>query len=172
MPTPLLGETLISVEQYLATSYRPDCDYVDGRIEERNLGEFDHSSVQTAIAVYFGSRRKELGITVVVEQRVQVSPSRFRIPDVCVVLGKTTEQIFRTPPFLCIEVLSPEDRMKRVEERVQDYLRMGVRYVWLLDPSLRIAYEATEATGLREVKDSALRTENPVLELPLAEIFE
>jgi hypothetical protein len=49
MPTPLLGETLISVEQYLATSYEPDCDYVDGRIEERNLGEFDHSSVQTRL---------------------------------------------------------------------------------------------------------------------------
>jgi len=48
---------------------------------------------------------------------------------------------------------------------------MGVRYVWLLDPSLHIAYAATEATGLREIKDSALRTENPVLELPLGEIF-
>ena len=89
--------TLISVEEYLATSYRPDCDYVDGRIEERNLGELDHSSLQTAVAVYFGSRQKQLGITVVVEQRVQVSPTRFRIPDVCVVLGKATEQIFRTP---------------------------------------------------------------------------
>jgi Uma2 family endonuclease len=171
MPTPLLGETLISVEQYLATSYRPDCDYVDGRIEERNLGEFDHSSVQTAVAAFFFSRRKQLDITVVVEQRVQVSPTRFRIPDVCVVLGKASEQIFRTPPFLCIEVLSPEDRLKRVEERIQDYLRMGVRYVWLLDPSLHIAYAATEATGLCEIKDSSLRTENPVLELPLGEIF-
>jgi hypothetical protein len=33
----------IAVEEYLATSYRPDCDYVDGAIEERNVGEFDHS---------------------------------------------------------------------------------------------------------------------------------
>ena len=164
--------TLISVEEYLATSYRPDCDYVDGRIEERNLGEFDHSSVQTAIAVYFGSRRKQLGITVVVEQRVQVSPTRFRIPDVCVVVGKTTEQIFRTPPFLCIEVLSPEDRMERVRVRIQDYLKMGVRYVWVLSPSTKIAYVATAETGLCESKDSVLRTENPTLEIPLAEIFE
>src|SRR5258708_19739845 len=79
--------TLISVEQYLATSYRPDCDYVDGRIEERNLGELDHSSLQTAVAAYFFSRRKQWDITVVVEQSVQVSPTRYRIPDVCVVLG-------------------------------------------------------------------------------------
>ena len=164
--------TLISVEEYLATSYRPDCDYVDGHIEERNLGEFDHASLQTAIAAYFFSRRKQLNITVVVEQRVQVSPTRFRIPDVCVLIGKTTERIFRTPPFLCIEVLSPEDTMKRLGVRIQDYLKMGVRYVWVLDPSTKIAYAATAETGLREIKDSALRTENPVLELPLAEIFE
>jgi Uma2 family endonuclease len=163
--------TLISVEEYLATSYEPDCDYVEGRIEERNLGEFDHSSLQTAVAVYFGSRQKQLGITVVVEQRVQVSPRRFRIPDVCVVLGKNTEQIFRKPPFLCIEILSPEDRMKRVQERIDDYLAMGVAYVWVFDPSTRHVYVATSETGLQEFKGDVLRTENPTLELPLAEIF-
>jgi len=163
--------TLISVEEYLATSYRPDCDYVDGRIEQRNLGEFDHSSLQTAVAIYLGSRQKQLGITVVVEQRVQVSPTRFRIPDVCVVLGKVTEQIFRTPPFLRIEILSPEDRMKRVRERIQDYLTMGVRYVWVLDPSDRRAYVATAETGLRETLESVLKTENPSLELPFDELF-
>jgi len=164
--------TLISVEEYLATSYRPDCDYVDGRIEERNLGEFDHSSLQTAVAVYFGSRQRQLGITVVVEQRVQVSVSRFRIPDVCVVLGKVTEQIFRAPPFLCIEILSPEDRMKRVQERIDDYLAMGVKYVWVIDPSNHHVYVATPEAGLHEFKGAVLRTANPVLELPLAEVFE
>jgi len=30
--------TLISVQEYIATSYRPDCDYVDGEVRERNLG--------------------------------------------------------------------------------------------------------------------------------------
>ena len=163
--------TLISVERYLATSYRPDCDYVDGRIEERNLGELDHSSLQTAVAAYFFSRRKQWNITVVVEQRVQVSPKRFRIPDVCIVLGKATEQIFRTPPFLCVEILSPEDRMKRVRERIDDYLAMGVSYVWVLDPSGPRVYVATPAAGLYEFKDDALRTESPALELPLAEVF-
>jgi len=163
--------TLISVEQYLATSYRPDCDYVDGRIEERNLGELDHSSLQTAVAAYFFSRRKQWDISVVVEQRVQVSKTRFRIPDVCVVLGKATEQIFRTPPFLCVEILSPEDRMKRVKERIDDYLAMGVSYVWVLDPSGRQVYIATPEAGLHEFKGDILRTENPILDLPLAEVF-
>jgi Uma2 family endonuclease len=172
MPAPLPQATLISVEEYLATSYEPDRDYVDGRIEERNLGEFDHSSLQTNIAIYLGSRRKQLGITVVVEQHVQVSPTRFRVPDVCVVIGKTTEQIFRTPPFLCIEILSPEDRMSRIEQRIDDYLAMGVGYVWLLDPITRRAFVATAETGLREAREAVLKTESPVVELPLAEVFE
>ena len=161
--------TLISVEQYLATSYRPDCDYVDGRIEERNLGELDHSSLQTAVAAYFFSRRKQWDITVVVEQRVQVSPTRFRIPDVCVVLGKATEQIFRTPPFLCVEILSPEDRLSKVRERLNDYLRFGVPYVFLLDPETHKAYRWTTG-GMSEV--SELRTDNPDMLVPLEALFE
>src|SRR5712691_1442382 len=165
-------KTLISVEEYLATSYRPDCDYVDGRVEERNLGEWDHSSLQTRVAAYFFARRKEWGISVVVEQRVQVKPTRFRIPDVCVVLGDPGEQILTKPPFICIEVLSPEDRMSRIEERIDDYLAMGVAYVWLLDPAARRAYAATAADGLREVKGGVLKTENPALEVQLDEIFE
>jgi hypothetical protein len=31
--------TLLSVEQYLSTTFRPDCDYVEGQIRERNVGE-------------------------------------------------------------------------------------------------------------------------------------
>ncbi len=162
---------MISVEEYLRTVYRPDCDYVDGEVQERNLGERDHSSIQKALILYFGTREKQWGIEVFPEQRVQVSPTRFRIPDVCVVVGETEEQIFTKPPFLCIEILSPEDRMKRVRERVDDYLAMGVPYVWVLDPSAKCAYAITPQEGWREAKDGLLCTENPALEMPLAEIF-
>ena len=108
----------------------------------------------------------------VVEQRVQVNPTRFRIPDVCVILGEPDGQILRKPPFICIEILSPEDRMSRVEERIDDFLAMGVNYVWVLDPQTRRAYSATAAEGLCEIKSGVLKTENPALEVPLGEIFE
>jgi Uma2 family endonuclease len=164
--------TLISVAEYLATSYRPDCDYIDGHTEERNLGEWDHSNLQTAVAVYFRMHRKQWGVIAVVEQRVQVKATRFRIPDICVVLGDPGEKILTKPPFICIEILSPEDRMTRVRDRVNDYLEMGVPYVWVLDPQTRTAYCATAAEGLREIKSGTLITENPALEVPLAELFE
>jgi Uma2 family endonuclease len=162
-------ETLISVEQYLATVYRPDCDYVDGQVLERNMGEQDHSGVQGAIVGFFYQRRKKWNLRVLPEQRVQVKADRFRIPDVCVILGRSEEQILTKPPFLCIEILSPEDRLSRVRERIDDFLAMGVPYVWLI---ARQAYTATAATGLCEVKSGILKTENPALEMPLSEIFE
>jgi Uma2 family endonuclease len=165
------SRTLISVEEYLRTSYSPDCDYVDGEVVERNLGEWDHSSLQTAILVYLANRQKEWGIRAVVEQRIQVSATRFRIPDVCVVLGEPGEQVLRKPPFICIEVLSPEDRMSRVEERIDDFLAMGVRYVWILDPAKKRAFAATAAEGLREIVTGVLKTENPAVEIPLSELF-
>ncbi len=168
MPT----ETLISVEEYLATSYRPDCDYVDGRIEERNLGEWDHGRLQLKIGAYFLARQREWNTYASTEQRVQVREGRFRVPDVCVTLGDPQERILTRPPFLCIEVLSPEDRMVRVEKRIDDYLAMGVAYVWVVDPQTRKAFSATAATGLCEVKSGVLKTENPALEVPLSELFE
>jgi Uma2 family endonuclease len=164
--------TLISVEEYLARSYHPDCDYVDGQVEERNLGERDHSNLQMIVSAYLFARRKQWGIQVYPEQRVQVKPNRLRVPDICVVLGATQEQIFTKPPFLCIEIVSPEDRISRVKERIDDYLAMGVPYAWLLDPGSRSAYVCTTAEGLREIKSGILKTENPILEVPLNELFD
>jgi Uma2 family endonuclease len=163
--------TLIPVEEYLHTVYRPDCDYLDGEVLERNLGGRKHSHIQAAITAYFFARRKALGIQVYPEQRVQVKPGRYRIPDVCVVLGGTEEEIFTTPPFLCVEILSPDDRMNRVLDRVKDFFEMGVPNVWIVDPALRCAYEVAPSGDLHPVTD-ILRTSNPTLEVPLAEIFE
>src|SRR5262249_7469445 len=101
--------TLVPVEEYLRTTYEPDCDYVDGEVLERNVGERDHSKLQVELAYYFRSHARQLGIHVYSEQRIQVSPRRFRIPDICVVAGpEPQDQIFRTPPLICIEILSKD----------------------------------------------------------------
>ncbi len=162
---------LIPVEVYLTTVYRPDCDYVDGEVLERNLGEKDHGRLQLKLGAYFLARQAQWNTYAIVEQRVQVRPGRFRIPDVCVVLGGTEEQILTRPPFLCVEILSPEDRMSRVQDRIDDYFRMGVANVWVVDPARRCAFEATSAGDLRRVAN-VLRTTDPSFEVPLSEIFE
>src|ERR1700676_5497880 len=104
-------ETLVSVEEYLNTSYDgPDREYVDGRIVERNLGEKDHSRPQRKLIAFFVANENSLRTFAFPEQRVQVKATRFRVPDVCVYIGtEPDEQIFRTPPFLAIEILSKDD---------------------------------------------------------------
>ena len=90
--------TLVSVEEYLATSYRPDCDFVDGQLIERNVGTKDHSKLQREVLAWFRDRRRELRLTAFPEQRVQVAQRRYRIPDVCVFpLPEPDEQIFTQP---------------------------------------------------------------------------
>ena len=162
--------TLASVNEYLSTSYRPDCEYIDGVIVERNVGERDHSTLQGVIFAWFYNRRKELRLAAFVEQRVQVSRTRFRVPDVCVTLGgPPDEQIFTLPPFLCIEILSPEDRLAAMQDRAADYLTMGVPYVFVIDPKTRKTYRWT-TDGMHQVAE--LRTENPTIVIPLADLFE
>ena len=161
---------LVSVEEYLSTDYSPDCDYVDGVLEDRNVGEKDHSSLQTALIVHLYPRCKELGMRVFVEQRVQVTPTRYRVVDLCITIGEPDEQIFTTAPFLCIEVLSPDDRMSRALGVIADYLAMGVPFVWLINPRKRTAIVYTARESLA-VTDGVLRTQNPNLEVPLADLF-
>jgi len=132
--------TVIPVSEYLATAYRPDCDYVDGEVQERNLGEYDHGKLQFIIAKALDLTAREWQIDVIPELRVQVSSNRFRVPDVCVLSADAPrEQIIRHPPLLCIEVLSPEDTIHRMKTKIQDFISMGVAQVWLFDPILRIA---------------------------------
>jgi len=161
----------ISVDEYLRTTYDPDCDYVDGEVIERNVGERPHSNLQSELVTYFRVRRRKLKTYAYVEQRVQVSKTRFRIPDVCVYVGDDPQdRIFHTPPFICIEILSPEDRVARTQERIDDYLTFGVSYVWVIDPETRRVWVHT-SDGSCEAKDGILRTQNPELIVNLPEIF-
>jgi len=170
-PETMPAGTLIPVSEYLSTSYDPDCDYVDGELLERNVGEYDHGRLQGVLFAYFFAREKQWGVNVVVEQRVQVSKTRFRVPDVCVLAGgKPDEQIFTRPPMFCIEILSPEDTMSRMQERISDYLAFGVSHVWVPDPRTKRAYDYT-AGGMHESKDGVLRIDNSQIAVPLAEIF-
>jgi Uma2 family endonuclease len=160
----------ISVEDYLNTTYRPDCDYIDGEVVERNLGEIDHSRLQTLITGYFLNREKAWGITVLTEQRVQVKATRFRVPDITVVAGPLPKTpILREPPLLCVEILSPDDRMSSMQERVDDYLSFGVPCVWVINPGPRRGFVYT-SEGMREAKDGILRVADTLIEVPLASL--
>jgi Uma2 family endonuclease len=134
----------VSVSEYLHTSYHPDCDYVDGVIEERNLGELDHAEVQRALILWLSQHEREWGIRTVPEMRVQTSPTRFRIADICIVsVAAPREQIIQTAPVAIIEVMSPEDRVPRYSVTLDDYRKMGVRNIWVIDPASRKGFDCS-----------------------------
>lgn len=164
--------SLITVGDYLRSSYTPDREYVDGMVLERNVGEQDHSYLQGELFSYFRDRRRSHQVWPFVELRLRVSETRFRIPDVCVFHGdRPVDAVPAQPPFLCIEVLSPDDRAIDLEERVSDYLAMGVSCVWVVNPRTRRGYVYT-SDGMKEAKDGVLYTANPAFEVPLASFFD
>ena len=164
-------QSLLSIDEYLRTSYHPDADFVDGEIEERNLGEYEHGRIQWLIGVYFGIREKDWQIQGITEQRIRVAPNRVRICDLVLLRADAPrEKVTETPPLLCIEILSPEDRLARAKEVLTDYLNMGVQNLWLIDPLRRAAF-AFDATGLHEADPTRLSVPNTPIHLDLTEAF-
>lgn len=163
--------TLVPLAEYLNTTYRPDCDWVDGEVRERNMGEQPHASVQGYFTTLFTIHGAEWGLRVFPEQRVQTSERHYRIADVCVVRRETKlEPIVRTPPVLCIEILSRDDRMSEMQERVDDYFGMGVGSVWVVDPRRRRAFTAERSGGLQAVTE-LLRVEGTAIEARMEDVF-
>jgi Uma2 family endonuclease len=127
----------IPIADYLAQSFRPDREYVDGEIRERNVGKWEHARVQWLLAVWFGMHEKEWGIVGGTEQRVRVSATRVRIPDLVVLAAGPQPEVVIEPPLLVVEILSPDDTYSDTQERAQDYRAMGVETVWIVDPKTR-----------------------------------
>ena len=143
---------MLTMEQYLRTSYKPDVDYVDGEIEQRNLGEFDHARLQYKLAAFFDAKEKPWSIQGVIEQRIRVGSKRVRICDLAILRADAPrEKVTETAPLICIEILCPEDRLSRAQIVLADYREMGVPHIWLIDPLRRSAFTfdgAVRCTGL------------------------
>lgn len=133
--------TLVPLETYLHTDYQPDREYVDGEVKERNLGEKDHARLQKLILLFFAALEESAEIRVFPELRVQVSPTRFRVPDLTVLRSDgPDEQIITHPPLIVIEILSPGDSLLGMREKIEDYLLFGIPNIWIVDPSDRMGY--------------------------------
>ncbi len=162
---------LISLDEYLNTSYRPDVDFLEGELEERNMGEGPHSDIQGFLLAFFHQRKSLWAVHPRPEQRVQVTPTRFRVPDVCILRATDPrDAIVTVPPLLCIEVLSSADTLRKLQARVDDYFRMGVEHVWAIDPWQRRAYSCSPS-GFVQPQEDVLRIEGTPIAVKLEEVF-
>src|SRR5947209_2993288 len=162
---------LVSLDEYLHTAYHPDCDFVDGHLEERNLGEREHARLQLMLGSWFFAHETAWNVFSMVEQRIRVAPDRVRIVDVCLVRRDAPkEQVMVTAPLLCVEILSPEDRLPRAARVMEDYARMGVQNLWLLDPIDRVAY-IYSSEGLLQLTSGRLAIADTEIYVDLQALF-
>jgi Uma2 family endonuclease len=182
----LISQATVSIDEYLHTRYRPDCDYVDGHLEERRppdgeytpqqieelfVGEYEHNKLQAQMAYWFIANEKEWRIDTVTEQRIHVSPTRIRVCDVCVLRADAPrEQVTLTPPLLCIEIMSPKDRISCAKIVLEDYRLMGVPNIWLINPFRRVAYTC-DSTGLHDAPIDRMQVPNSPIHILLADML-
>jgi len=162
--------TRITIDQYLKTPFEPDAEFVNGEVEERNVGEYDHSTVQREILFWLHRHDKEWQIRTIQEQRTLLPSGNVRIPDVSVWRRDVpVEPVFSHPQLIAIEVLSPEDRQSRVQRKIEDYGQSGIPNIWIVDPVNRIGWDCSDGNWTRKLRFEVSGT--PIY-LDLAELFK
>jgi Uma2 family endonuclease len=161
---------LVSAEQYLRTSFEHDAEFVEGRIVERPVPTWDHASMQGFLIRELWAIGRRLGLFAVPEQRVQVHPNRYRVPDVCVVTERPEVRgIVTRPPSLCVEILSPEDTAVATLEKVREYLNFGVTWIWVIDPASRTG-QVHGPDGVANIEDRIFFTDRFSVDLSIADL--
>ena len=158
----------VPISEYLNTSYRPDREYVDGELFERNVGKNEHSRLQALLAMWFGKFEDEWNVAAFTEQRVQVSATRVRIPDVLLVPLTPHPDVFVDPPILVVEILSPDDSYTETQKRAGDYFAMGVGTVWIIDPVNRMG---RACVGKSWIENETLQVAGTEIWVSLPELF-
>src|ERR1035437_4351031 len=102
-PKDMSVDALLSVEEYLRTSYCPDKEFRNGALVERNVGDKVHARLQALLAAYLSRRRKQWQIQAYTELRIQVRENWYPLPDVCVYALPEPEGRYPSqPPLLLI----------------------------------------------------------------------
>lgn len=159
----------ISIEDYLRTSFpNPDREYRDGEIVERSRPDYLHGRAQGLLFMFFGMLRKRLPLFPSTETRLRLGPNKVLIPDVTVFYPDEPANQTATLPLIAVEILSPDDRLSAVREKLEEYRAWGVPHVWLVDPHSRRLY--TCESGFAEV--ASLKIPELDIELKPGDVFD
>jgi Uma2 family endonuclease len=141
----------ISVDEYRHTSL-PDLDreYRDGELVGRGVPDYLHGRTQALLLVFFEALRTKLSFYAGNETRVKVREGLYLIPDVSVFRpSPPPSSLPDQPPFIAVEILSPDDRLNAIRDKLEEYKSWGAQHVWLVDPHSRRMYMCE--AGLTEV---------------------
>lgn len=121
-------------------SSKPACEYLDGVLTQKPLPTWDHGAIQSQSIQLIA--REAPGLFPAAEITVQLRTGRFLVPDVVVQDRARLQRPYPLDPVhLCIEVLSPSDRVSDVLAKCEEYHAWGVPTAWIIDPDERRAWE-------------------------------
>jgi len=143
---------LVSVDEYLNSSFHPDVEYVEGVLAERGIPTIAHSLLQMMLIQYFAQYQRAFHFLPLPEVRTQiVERARYRIPDVMLCpVPLPAGKVVNSVPWAVVEILSPDDRMPEQLQRFRDYKQIGVRHVVLMDPEQLVAFRFEDGSLLQE----------------------
>ena len=163
------GWTLVSVEEYLATSYKPACDYLDGVLRQKSLPTRKHSLIQTFLCQLINTGFP--GFEAVSELTARIHERRYLVPDVAVQRKNHIQDPYPLEPIhLCVEILSPNDTASETFAKCEEYLSWGVHMTWVLDPEFERAWEYRKGQRPHEIPPGGSLTAEGI-SIPLSDIF-
>lgn len=137
----------LSLEEFLALpDTKPGSEYINGEVVQKPMPDTDHAIVQRLLSFVFTLFLRAHPIADGgPEWRCIFGPTGKewgRLPDFALVLqerlrGVRGDEPFRGAPDFAVEIMSPDDRMSDVLDKVRFYLEHGVRLVWVIDPRTR-----------------------------------
>lgn len=127
-------------------------------------------------------RRHRVGYTFAAETGFTIGrdPDTVRAPDVAfVAAGRFAGNVLPArfadlAPDLVVEVVSPSDTAREIQEKVEDWLRAGVRMVWVVYPSTRsvtVYRSLTEVRVLTEAETLEGEDVLPGFTCPVRDLF-
>jgi Uma2 family endonuclease len=142
---------MVPLEEYLHTSYEHGCEWVDGQLKGRGMPDGYHGYFQDFFMAYFRAMRMEFGLRGLSEVRMRVSSRSYRIPDVMAIPVDAPFLPYPVvTPSICVEILSTDDRVIDLQEKIDDYVALGVGAIWIVDPRRRTMSTA-DAAGIHKV---------------------
>lgn len=158
-------------------------EFVGGEAVEKPMGA-ESGEVSAALTIVLGAhvRQQRLGHMYDAQTGFQCfphEPSLVRKPDVSFVAaarltGRSPKGHMRIAPDLAVEVVSPNDTYEEVEGKMLDYLRAGVKLIWVVSPEWKtVLVRRLDSTCVALDETGILSGESviPGFTCPVAELF-
>lgn len=128
--------TIVTVEDYLHRTEKPYCEYLDGVLRPKAMPTKLHALIQKILMTLLDRQRVEA----LSEVHVRLSPTKYLIPDV--IAAPEIQSPYPTEPvLLCVEILSPEDRVGAMLAKCEEYHAWGVPFCWVIDPEKQSGWQ-------------------------------